>query len=398
MIKKIIFIIFCFFIVQKSEANIVGNQATSEDSIAVSVMLLDSLGNPADLSADSFYVSVIGPSGDSIFTRAGVAGTLGLNIDSSQQTLSGKKYIFKSAINSIDGSGRSGNYELTFCAKQTSTMLISCKTVTFQLITTSLNDRLAELESIYDSIKNYDNWVAKESTVQSIDSSSVAGWVWNSPNSNHTTSGTFGDYLDSKISGLSSGSGIYSFELNAYDSSSNQSIAQINIAIRNLDQTSLLAVGTTDSYGRASFNLNSGIYLAIAGGSGYQFNAFDTITVSATGADTLYGSLFNPGTPADIDLCRLYGFVSDIIGGDLSDLDITVSLTEGAVRYDNIVIAPYSVATTTDSTGYFQIDIIPNALLDPSDQSYELTISRRDGIILRKKITVPDQSSWLLDW
>ena len=57
-----------------------------------------------------------------------------------------------------------------------------------------------------------------------------------------------------------------------------------------------------------------------------------------------------------------------------------------------------TVSATTDSTGYFALDLLPSSSLTPSDTKYELTITQSGSTILRQRMLVPNQSSWRLDW
>ena len=76
------------------------------------------------------------------------------------------------------------------------------------------SDAATAAGSMWDSLNN-SSYVQGSS---SLDSATLAGWVWNTPQSNHTTAGTFGKYLDLEISGIGTGSGAYSYQLVTYDS------------------------------------------------------------------------------------------------------------------------------------------------------------------------------------
>lgn len=230
------------------------------------------------------------------------------------------------------------------------------------------------------------------------DSVSIARWVWNTPQGNHATDGTFGRFLDVEVSSLAAGSGAWSFTVVAVDSSVDQTVPNAIVSIRNLEQTALVAVGTTNSLGRAWFNLNSGAYLAIVISPGYAFPAYDTISVLGPGADTVLGYQFDPGAPSSPSLCRLYGYLYGINGLPESAASIAASLPKGVVRSGQLVVSPFAVSTATDANGYFFLDLIPSDSLQPSGSAYEISISRNDGTILRKRLTVPAQPTWRLTW
>lgn len=230
------------------------------------------------------------------------------------------------------------------------------------------------------------------------DSASIARWVWNTPQDNHTLSGTFGKYLDTEISGVSSGSGLYSYDIVVIDSTNEQIIPGVNITVRNINQTALIAVGTTDNQGSIGFNLDADSFLVISFSPGYIFDSFDTLIVSGPGVDTILGYRFDPGDPPNPDLCRLYGHLYDVSGNPEVGATITAWLPSGVSRADDAIVSPFRVETNSDSTGYFYIDLIPSTDLSPDTAAYEITVTRSDGTILRERVLVPDQSNWLLTW
>ncbi|MEE8417442.1 MAG: hypothetical protein V3S06_02150 [candidate division Zixibacteria bacterium] len=230
------------------------------------------------------------------------------------------------------------------------------------------------------------------------DSAQVASIIWNTPQSNHTIAGTFGKYLDAEISGLSSGGGAYSYQLVTYDTGVSQVIPGVSLSVRNLDQSALIAVGTSDALGSASFNLNAASYVAIASSPGYIFENFDTVVVAGAGVDSVYGYQFDPGTPADPSLCRVYGYLYNIEGNPESSATVAAWLPSGVTRLGTTIVSPFRKESTTDATGYFYIDLIPSANLTPTDSKYEIAITLSDGTVLRERILVPDLSSWMLTW
>jgi hypothetical protein len=230
------------------------------------------------------------------------------------------------------------------------------------------------------------------------DSTSIARWVWNTPHDNHITSGTFGQFLDVEVSSLAAGAGAWSFTVVASDTANDQIVPNAIVSIRNLEQTALIAVGTTNSLGRAWFNLNSGQYLAMVISPGYSFPAYDTVVVLGPGADTVRGYQFNPGAPASPSLCRVYGYLYGVNGQPEWNAAVSAVLPKGVSRTNAHVISPFAVSTVSDSTGYFFLDLIPSDSLHPVGTTYEISIGRPDGAILRKRLTVPAQPNWQLTW
>ena len=170
------------------------------------------------------------------------------------------------------------------------------------------------------------------------------------------------------------------------------------MAIRNLDQSGLIAVGQTDSYGTVTFNLDIAEYTVIATATGYLFQPFDTIAVTGPGADTLPGCQFDPGASGSPSLCRVYGHLYDLSGSAEEGAVVSVSLPSGVARSGARVVSPFAVTTTTDGAGYFALDLFPSDSLTPSGAKYEFSITRNDGTILRQRVQVPAETSWRLDW
>jgi len=231
-----------------------------------------------------------------------------------------------------------------------------------------------------------------------IDSTIVARAVWNTPQGNHTLAGTFGKYLDAEVSGLAGGSGFYTYQIVAFDSSINQVVPGAGISIRNLDQTALIAVGFTDVSGTAAFNLDNENYLVVTSSPGYIFESFDTIIVAGGGVDTALGYRFDPGAPEDPSLCRVYGYLYDINGNPENNAIVSGWLPLGVSCLGQIIVSPFQVEAVSDENGYFYLDLIPSSDLTPADSKYEITITLSDGTVLRERILVPDTDNWQLTW
>jgi len=249
---------------------------------------------------------------------------------------------------------------------------------------------------------SYGKILADESFVQGGTSpptaSQIADAVWDEDAGGHTVSGTYGKYLDTEVSGLGSGSGMYSITVQAYDSSLTESIPNTRLAVRNFDQTALLGLGVTDSQGRTGFNLDADSFLVISIATGYTFAGSDTLIVTGSGVDTVFGDRFDPGTPASPELCRVFGYVVNVQGVSETGATVSAYLPRGVALSGSLVVSPYMVSTQTDSLGYFFLDLIPSDSLTGDDTRYEISISRQDGTVLRKRISVPATSNWQLVW
>ncbi len=459
--KRMIVIVTCLLLaVSAYPGAIVNNEGTSgEDSLVVSVLNWDSTGC-SPIAADSFWVVVL-KSGDNdvVFKDSGTTSMTGLDtIRIAGKTV----YYFRRAVPDIVGESNYGQYTGELVAKHVSLGLFNTSNFSFQVVGWELDDlgdsaafaakvydslvtKCAITDSLYavlDSIQEQAAWissfdpsteevflgvdefaemadtifgrdsnlydegywhkVANRSDSGSVaggsDSASIAGWVWNTPQSNHIIDGTFGGYLDAEISGLGSGSGVYSQTIVAFDSTLEQVIPFVNMAVRNLDQTSLLAVGATGSDGHVSFNLDGGSYLVVASAAGYIFEANADLEVTGNSIDTVYGDQFDPGMPPSPNLCRVYGHLYDLSGAAEQGATVTASLPSGVVRFDGVIVSPSVMMATTDSEGYFCLDLIPTNLLTPAGTLYEFAINRSDGTILRQRVVVPESNDWRLSW
>jgi hypothetical protein len=109
------------------------------DSLCLSVFIGDSLNNPANLVADTFVVVVMSPGGDSIMAISGPPATAGLNVDSLALKTLGRTYHWAKKVDDIDAIVMNGLYEVRFCAKRNSPLLVTCQVLHFQIIDSTLN-------------------------------------------------------------------------------------------------------------------------------------------------------------------------------------------------------------------------------------------------------------------
>jgi hypothetical protein len=363
---------------------------TAEDSLSFVFYSVDSLGNAT--TADSFYILVSGPSGGVAYKDSAAISDSRV----SSITIRSKQfYSFKDQVSNLDGSGDAGSYCLTILTKKNTGGLLTPNVYSFQIVDDELSDQLA---LIGDSVDVKGGAVDSNRTELGGDSTLIAGWVWNTQQSSHTVSGSFGKYLDTEVSGVSSGSGAYSFTIQTYDSGVGLAIPYASLGVRSIDQSSLVAVGRSDNLGQASFNLDADSFLIVASASSYIFGSYDTVVVSGAGVDTIFCDQFDPGAPSFPTLCRVYGHL--FTAGGVAEEGAAVSswLPSGVARFGYAVISPTSVSSTSDSTGYFYLDLVPSGALTPANTEYEFTISRSDGTILRQRLAVPDSASWRLIW
>lgn len=489
-----------------STAQIVNNSSsgeTSEDSLTIIALSLDSLGSPS--SADSFFVVVFGGGKTNSFVFADSGSTTMIGLDTVR--VGGVTYYYYSRkISDIDGAGAPGYYSGFVTAKSNSLALSSVSRFDFQIVGWELDDMgdssgiaavhakathdtlddgfatlspvtvgamqtdvitdasIANLAIDIDEftgtlatvqfegavmtgalldgswktgiwgldtslvsvgfgamLKDVDKYKAQgfstfDETTDSVfakggavdsnrteqgggsDSTSISRWVWNTPSGNHTISGSFGDYLDTKISGVSGGSGAFSVSLIAYDSANAQVVPGARVTIHNIDQTATLALGATSTTGAATFNLDADSFLVVVTNHAYLFPAFDTIVVTGAQSDTSKGFPIDPGSPADPNLTRVYAYLRNISNAPDKGAIVRAYLPAGVTQTSGSIISPFALSATSDSLGYVFLDLIPNADLTPDTTKYEFTIYRTDGTILRKRLIVPDSVNWRLVW
>jgi len=379
------------------------------DTLSLPFMVLDSLGNPVDLAdGDSAYIAVFYPGGAIAYRDSMVYNDSRIKTCSWEDFDGAGSYVFAEKVSILNGSSPvNGVYSYVITVDDnTGADLVTPSTGYFQLVNAAFGsslDSASFARKIIDSLENIlDSLSIMKDSLESLngrmDSASLAGIIWNTPQDNHNLNGTFGSYLDAEISGLGAGTGLYSIELTAFDSSTFQPIPGAGMAVRNLDQSALIAVGRTDSYGLARFNLDSDCFLVAAFAPGYIFDSFDTIVVNGPLCDSILACRFDPGNAPDPNLCRVYGFIYNVNGEPEAGATVSAWLPTGVARAGAGIISPFRVQTTTDNIGYFYFDLIPGAALNPDTTHYEITISRSDGTILRERVIVPDQSSWLLTW
>ncbi len=495
-----------FFAPQVAVTQIVNNSSaseTSEDSLTVAILSLDSLGNPA--AADSFYVAVFGGGKTNAFVFADSGTTAMTGLDTVRiggQTF----YYYSRKISDIDGAGASGVYSGALMAKSNSLALRTLTRFSFQVVGWELDDigdsaglaavsSKAALDTLDDgfasispvtvgaintdvitdaSIANLaididefagsyapeqyetdvftgahlsDSWKSElwgtdtagvttgfgktlkdfpqyratgfstfDETQDSVfakggavdsnrtelggsgDSTEIVRWIWNTPAANHTLSATFGDFLDAKVSSASGGQGAFSVTLVTLDTATSQVTPGASLAVFNVSQTSLLAIGASNNSGQATFNLNADSFVVTVTLRGHIFPAYDTLVVAGTMTDTISGYPFDPGVPAAPNRVRAWGFVLNVAGLPDSGAVASAFLPAGVVQTSGAIIAPFAVSVITDSAGLFELDLIPNSFLIPDTTRYEFTIFHTDGTILRKRLVAPDSTSWRVTW
>lgn len=79
------------------------------------------------------------------------------------------------------------------------------------------------------------------------------------------------------------------------------------------------------------------------------------------------------------EMCQVYGWVYDISGEDIYDVMVIADDT----------LLQHSDTAITDSTGYWQLDLIPN-------YEYRFIIKYNSGVTFRAEAVVSDMVKWRL--
>lgn len=208
-----------------------------------------------------------------------------------------------------------------------------------------------------------------------------------------------GDYFAELAAGVaSSGGGAYPCTLHVFESGSTASLGNAFVRVMNSDESTTIASGKSDPNGRLIFALDSHQYHVFASLSGYNAPVAPLLfDVSVSGAnDTLFLERFDPGVAPAANLCRVYGYVRTLDGQGIADVVVTARIQKSPLLHNGAVISPFALATASDSTGYWYLDLIPNGELDPDNSKYDLTLQYPSGIILRKQVTIPSTASYWL--
>jgi hypothetical protein len=187
------------------------------------------------------------------------------------------------------------------------------------------------------------------------------------------------------------------YVLNSADSSA---VSKCDIKILNSENNSAEGLWYTSSEGLAVFSLMNGEYNVAPFIPGYSFYGLPISLYIESGpkSDTIWASKFDPGNPQTADLCRVYGWVYSAGYDSLTGVTVQAKVKQSPVRSGSIVISPYEKYTATDSTGYWYLDLIPNAHIIPEGTAYQFTIYYSSGTVVRKEVTVPDQTQWEFSW
>ena len=175
---------------------------------------------------------------------------------------------------------------------------------------------------------------------------------------------------------------------------SGDAIADCRVTLKNVAEATLDSK-ITDVNGQVIWALDNGtyyIYLSKLGS--YTFTIPETLVVSGNTSDEYYGTPFSPGSPSSLTLCRVYGWILDSQGQALESVTILAKMIGSGIWADGgQQVDENEVSTTTDASGYWELDMIRAVELMQENQ-YNIVI---DQINYEQAITVPDLANASLD-
>ncbi len=210
-----------------------------------------------------------------------------------------------------------------------------------------------------------------------------------------------GDYFaQMAVAAHASGSGAYACTLHVIETDSHSAIQGAFLRVLNSAESATAAFGTSDPEGRVIFSLDNHNYRVYSYLTGYNSNQIPaTVEVTPAGAnDTIWMERFQPGIAPSPAMCRVYGYVSGLDGRGIEGAVVTARIQKSPLLLEGVVISPFAVTTSTDTSGYWYLDLVPNDKLDPDDTKYDLTFHYPSGTILRKQVAVPSLSSYWFRW
>jgi len=154
----------------------------------------------------------------------------------------------------------------------------------------------------------------------------------------------------------------------AYNSADTTAIEDVDITVRLTDGKTPKHTDKTVGDGYCRMTLSPGERWIYAEHNNYVFDTpACTLSVPESDSlvDTLWATAFDPGTPADPDKIRIYGWLKDAQGNADSGATIILTLDYDPASRDTIpqagtvTIYKTSETTTTDADGYWYLDVYP---------------------------------------
>ncbi|MFH1893903.1 MAG: hypothetical protein ABIK83_14620 [Candidatus Zixiibacteriota bacterium] len=370
--------------------SVVGNGAG--DSIYITISSIDTTYYPEVSDLDSLDILRYTPGGVLLDSTS----------ENASNVLNPSKGFYRAVFRASDGSGTKGVYTVLVRGwrggKERGVASGAYEVVgkqhdAFQALVDSLRDSVyAILDTLQDGFQSH---------TSSADTGAIARSVWDDDVVALADRRIrYADSVGTVLSVPSSGSGAYACSLYYFNAADSSAIQGVYARVMNSSQTATSAIGITDSDGLVVMSLDDALYHVWSYRVGYIFSPLpDSVVVSAPSiVDSIWATYFDPGSPSSPSLCRVYGWVRDLSGDGITGATVAANVRQSPLRYGSMIISPYFESTVTDTSGYWYLDLIPSGDLDPSTTSYTFSIYYKNGAIAVKSATVPDSTSWVLDW
>jgi hypothetical protein len=165
-------------------------------------------------------------------------------------------------------------------------------------------------------------------------------------------------------------------------------IPQTSVTIRNSLDTITIGTGTTNANGQLSVAIDPGTYKLRLSKMMYTFTVPETMVVTVDATKSFTGVKVNPSTPI-VGSQTLYGTIVDAHGNPVTGATVTAFLKDKNTVVSSALISPISVSVLTNSSGYFEIQLVKTA-------RYSVEVKVSDSIWQYKVITVTSDST--KDW
>ena len=188
--------------------------------------------------------------------------------------------------------------------------------------------------------------------------------------------------------------GAYQATIIVKDFNTNLLTPDVNVYIKNDDQSLLINRGTTNSSGVYTTGLGAGDYKVILKKAFNEYSVPEAMTVSSSGGSTFtfWGSGFDSLTPVTSGTCLVQGYVVDMALNPVKGAKITATETNSD-RFSGInKIVKISKQATSNTNGYWSLELARASTLEPAGIKTKIEITY-PGLTYSVNITVPDSSS-----
>lgn len=214
----------------------------------------------------------------------------------------------------------------------------------------------------------------------------IADAVWDEARTGHTTSGTFGFYLDAAVSGVSggggggTGTGARTVTITVNDGSTVLQNAKVR-----LTEGANTFTGLTNVSGVVTFNVDDATYTVSITKSGYSY-AGTTLVVDGAETVTYSMTVVSVTPPDDPALCAVTIPIVNQFGEALSGEPVEIRFNEFATGADTTAIVLSPPPALTSAAGLVAVNLL-------RDGKYSVFYGQ-DDYKRRLDFTVPDAGSF----